>query len=303
LDDLHFLIRERHLYWQANWDGALSGAAPLFLAVNLFFLTTGLAHAWKEKGLQGLAPLAIFVAYTMSNALARTSGGRYLVPADWLLILYYLLGVFHVISWGVNMLGKSWSIFAAGPQIRTPDMRGLRSGIMIAFIVLVALGSLLPLSELLYLPRYRALNPVETLASNRPLVEEAGLNYHDLDTFLQNPGANILIGRALYPRFYKMNQGNYQGIFYPFHTLAFPRTAFKLIGLAGEHSVVLPGEMPEYLPHASDVLVLGCNGTEYFDALMVIVLDDNEAAYSRHPEAPLGCPMPQPVCDNNSVCQ
>jgi hypothetical protein len=303
LDDLHYLIKERQPYWQANWDGSLTGAAPLFLALNLFFLTTGLAHAWKEKGLQGLTPLAIFVAYTMSNALARTSGGRYLVPADWLLILYYLLGVFHVISWAANFLGKSWSIFAAGPEIRTPDMRELRSGMVIASIVLVVLGSLLPISESLYLPRYRALNPVETLASHKSLVEEAGLKYHDLDTFLQNPGANILIGRVLYPRFYRMNQGNYQGIFYPFHTLAFPRTAFKLIGPAGEHSVVLPGGIPEYLPHASDVLVLGCNGMEYFDALMVITLDDQGAAYVRDPEAPLQCPLPQPICSNNSVCK
>ena len=102
LDDLRHLIKDRQPFWQVDWDGTLHGAAPFLLTLNLFLITTGVVRAWKEKGIQGLAPLAIFVAYTMSNALALTSGGRYLVPADWLLILYYLLGVFHVIAWGAN---------------------------------------------------------------------------------------------------------------------------------------------------------------------------------------------------------
>jgi hypothetical protein len=303
LDELRYLIKDRHPYWQANWDGSLHSAAPFFLILNSFFITTGIARAWKEKRILGLTPLAIFVAYTLSNALARTSGGRYLVPADWLLILYYLLGVFHVISWGANSLGISWNIFAADPGTRTPSVREFQSRAVGALAALLMLGALLPLSEALYLPRYHASDPMEALASHRALIEQTGLKIYDLDTFLQNPDADIVIGRALYPRFYKMNQGHYQGGFYPFHALGFPRTAFKLIGPAGEHSVVLPGGIPEYLPHASDVLVLGCNGTDYFDALVVIVLDGHGAAYVREPEAPLQCPLPQPVCNNNSVCQ
>jgi hypothetical protein len=303
LDELRYLIRDRHPYWQANWDGSLHGAAPLFLILNSFFITTGIARAWKEKRIQGLTPLAIFVAYTLSNALARTSGGRYLVPADWLLILYYLLGVFHILSWGANSLGISWNVFTADPEARTPIAREFRSRVGSAFAASLMLGALLPLSEALYLPRYQASDPMETLATNRALIEQTGLKIYDLDTFLKNPDADIVIGRALYPRFYKMNQGNYQGGFYPFHALGFPRTAFKLIGPAGEHSVVLPGDIPEYLPHASDVLVMGCNGMDYFDALVVIVLDGNGAAYVREPEAPLQCPLQQPVCNNNSVCR
>ena len=84
--------------------------------------------------------------------------------------------------------------------------------------------------------------------------------------------------------------------------MGFPRTAFKLIGPVGERSVVLPGGMPSYFPHTSDVLVLGCNGQNYFDALVVIVLDNNKAIYTRAPESELQCPLKQPVCNNNSVC-
>jgi hypothetical protein len=303
LDDLRYLIKDRQPYWQVDWDGSLPGAALFILSLNLFLITMGIARAWREKRIPGLVPLAMFIAYNMSNALARTSGGRYLVPADWILILYYLLGVFHVITWGANALGFSWNLFATDPEPAISGRQNLGTKVLGACAVLLVLGSLLPLSEMLYLPRYQDLDPQETLAENRPLIEQAGMQLPQLETFLQSPGSELLIGRALYPRSYKMDQGEFVGAFFPYDTLGFPRTAFMLIGPAGERGVVLPGDIPEYLPHTSDVLVLGCQGATNFDALMVIVLNGNKVAYSRQPEAPLQCPVPQPVCDNNSVCQ
>ena len=303
LDELRHLIRERNPYWQTDWDGSLTATAAFFLSLNLFFITLGISLAWREKHLLGLTPLAIFVAYNISNGLARTSGGRYLVPTDWILILYYLLGVFHVITWVANSLGKAWNVFATTSEPNILDRKSSVSKALGAFIVLFLFGSLIPLSEHLYPPRYQNINPVETLADKRLLIEQAGLEPHDLDTFLQYPDAKILVGRVLYPRYYKANQGEFVSAFYPYHNLGFPRTAFKLVGPVGESSIVLPESVPANLAHASDVLVLGCKMQNYVDALVVIELGKNGTAYARQPEAPLQCPLQQPVCNNNSVCQ
>jgi len=306
LDDLEHLIRERNpYYWKAEWDGTFNGTAPLFLVLNLFFIATGIAFAWKEKRLAGLTPLAIFVAYNISNGLARTSGGRYIVPVDWIVPLYYLLGVFYIITWLANTMGAQWNIFPKTPEQATQKYNGTSqlSKTLFVFVILFGLGWLIPLSENLRQPRYQNINPTEILATNRALVEDAGLKSNDLVKFLQSPNASMFIGRALYPRYYKMNQGSFPSAFYPYNTLGFPRTAFKVIGPAGEYSVVLPGDVPQYLPHTSDVLVLGCNGQDYFDALVVIVLGDNGLIYTRQPESELQCPLQQPVCNNNSVCQ
>jgi hypothetical protein len=306
MDDLRYLVKERSPYWQTNWDGSLTGIATVILFLNLFFITLGIALAWKRQGLSGLTPLVIFIVYNISNGLARTSGGRYIVPVDWIVVVYYLLGVLWIITWVANLIGVSWKTFSVplAPDLSTPITGDRYFSKSLGIITtLVLFGALIPVSENLYLPRYQNLEPLETLSDNRALLEQAGLKLYDLDTFLQTPDADILVGRALYPRFYKMNQGEFLGAFYPYNTLQFPRTAFKLIGPAGEYSVVLPGETPEYFPHASDVLVLGCNGTHYFDALAVIVLDDNGSIYRRDPEVPLQCPFQEPVCNNNSVCQ
>jgi len=302
LDDLRQLIRERHPYWQASWDGTFDRIALFFLVLNLFLISLGIARAWKEARLQGLMPLVIFIAYNISNALARTSGGRYLVPTDWFLIFYYLWGVFHIIAWVANNLGMKWNIFATA-EAKTPGRGEARSKALGTFTVFLLFGALLPLSEILYLPRYQNIDPQERLASSKALIEQTGLKLDELDAFVQNPHASIVIGRALYPRFYKMDQGEFQGAFYPYQTLEFPRTAFKLIGPGGEHSIILPGHDPVSLPHTSDVLVVGCQRLDYFDALLVIVLGNNGAVYERVPKAPLACPLQQPVCSNNSVCQ
>jgi hypothetical protein len=305
LDDLRHLIRERDPhYWQADWNGTLTSTAMFFLVLNIFFITSGITLGWVKKRWQGLAPLAIFVVYNMSNGLARTSGGRYIVPVDWVIILYYMLGVFYVITWLANTVGICWNIFstASGSQI-TNNPKAPFSNAAKVLVTLLLIGSLLPLSESISLPRYANIDPMETLASKRALIEETGMQFYDLDTFLQNPDARIFIGRVLYPRSYKMNQGEFKDAFYPYAVMDFPRTAFKLIGPAGDQSIVLPGATPQYLPHTSDALVIGCKGQNYIDALVVIVLDENQAIYTRSPVSELQCPLQQPVCNNNSVCK
>jgi len=74
-------------------------------------------------------------------------------------------------------------------------------------------------------------------------------------------------------------------------------------GPTGQHSVILPGDDFRYFPHASDVLVLGCNNQNYVDAFAVIILDENGTLYTRQPVSELQCPLQQPVCNNNLVCK
>lgn len=305
LDDIRHLIKERSPYWQASWDGSISGSALALLCLNLFFVSTGIALAWQQQRLRGLAPLVLFLIYNLSNALARTSGGRYLVPLDWILVIYYLLGVFHVITWLANDLEIAWHIFSTSTEEVSSSQGNLYTKSLGVFSALLLFGSLLPLSEHLRAPRYENQDPLAILNQNSTQLGEAGLTQNALHEFLQSPNAKVLLGRALYPRYYKMNQGEFVNAFYPYQTLDFPRTAFQLIGPAGDYGVILPmHDAPEYFPHTGDMLVVGCSEQNYLDALLVIVLGDHNSLYIRKPvAATLQCPLPQPVCNNNSICQ
>jgi hypothetical protein len=303
LDDLRHTVKENHPYWQPDWDGSFTNISFLLFALNIFFIVLGITVAWKQHRLIGLVPLAIFVFYNLSNGFARTSGGRYIVPIDWIITIYFLIGVFQTIILVANAVGAGWTLFPESTEQSAPKQSFLRnrlSNVLVTLAILFGVGSLVPLAETLHPNRYLDFDISKALSEHEAQIDNAGLSLQEVDSFLQNPKATISVGRALYPRYYIENEGEVH--FYPVVVMGFPRTTFTLIGNGGEKGIVLPGEKPNYFPHAVDAIVIGCKEKFYVDALAVILLDETGGVYTRSPASPLQCPLRQPVCDNNHNC-
>jgi hypothetical protein len=303
LDDLRHTVKESYPYWRPDWDGSFPNLSLLIFLLNLFLILSGISLAWQQHRLTGLIPLAVFIFYNLSNGFARTSGGRYIVPIDWILTLYFLIGIFHVIVSSANALGNRWTLFAepVSPEMpRQSDLRKSAARALGILAILFGLGALTPLAESLHPARYQNYEVAKALAERETQIAVAGLSLPEIDSFLQNPKAEISVGRALYPRYYIENEGEVH--FYPVVVMGFPRTTFTLIGPKGEQGIVLPGEKPKHFPHAGDVIILGCKEQFYVDALAVILLDETGTIYTRSPESALQCPLRQPVCDNNHNC-
>ena len=305
LNDLWHTVKTDPSYWKADWDGTIAPASFFLLAVNLFMIMLGIGVLWKYQRLPGMVPLLTFAIYNLSNSMARTSGGRYIVPMDWIPSLYFMAGVLFLFVQAARWTGfRQMSIFEADhrDEIAAPTVASWPK-VILAVIVLFAVGSLVPLSEKLFPTRYSGFDIHGTLQEYGPQVAKAGIDPEQLSAFLKSPGAEALVGRTLYPRSYKMGQGEVTFYFYPFTSMDFPRTGFFLVGPHGQDNILLPGDTPAYLPHTADVLVIGCRDEKYVDALMVIVLDKGGAIYTRRPMTELACPMKLPVCDNKSNCQ
>jgi hypothetical protein len=305
-DDMRHTVKGDGSLWRADWHGNFTPSAVLFLAMNIFFIVLGISVAWKYQGLVGLVPLAIFVMYNMANALARTSGGRYIVPADWIIPFYFVVGILFTFRQVANSVLRKPVSFFDVPRASDTAPNRPRSPWTTTFLVFVALfgvGLLVPLSEHLHSPRYTSLDSKTILQQHEAQITQAGLDLEQINKFLENPGAEILIGRVLYPRSFKMGQGIVNFYFFPFTIMEFPRTGFFLIGPKGQDNILLPGSVPKYLPHATDALVLGCRGQNYIDAIMVMVLEKSDPVYTRWPKSELTCPLQQPICENNTVCQ
>jgi hypothetical protein len=303
MDDLRHTVKDAYPYWQPDWEGSFNVSSFFFFVLNIFFIVLGVGIAWDKLRMPGLTPLAIFIFYDISAGLARTSGGRYLVPMDWIISIYFLLGVFQLITWFANTLGIKWELFSTSirPAIaQNIPSRKLANSIFI-LAALFGLGSLIPLSERFYQPRYQNTDATQALVEHEQVVESAGLSMIDIDLFLNNANAELLIGRILYPRYYPINRGEI--FIYPYVTMGFPRTAFTFIGPHGDRGIILPGDVPKYFPHAADALILGCKEEKYLDALAVILLDDSGTVYTRSPKSDLQCPLKQPVCNSNRVCR
>jgi hypothetical protein len=304
LDDVRHTVKDNHPFWRADWDGVFTPASLFFFIVNLFLIVLGIAIAWSQQRWVGITPLAIFMFYNVSNALARTSGGRYIVPIDWILSLYFVLGVLYLIRLGAGFanigLGELVGSDASDPAEINAGRSPKKTAVII-LTILFGIGSLLPLSERLHSPRFSGTDAAALLDKHQGQLNAAGLSVPQIQSFLQNPDAEVVVGRTLYPRFFQIGRGEMH--FYPYTEMGFPRTGFLLIGPAGQQAILLPAEEPVQLSHGTDVLVLGCKGPNYTDALAVVVLDKTSAVYTRSPASELTCPLKQPVCDNNHVCK
>lgn len=297
--DLVTIVKQTETYWNPYWDGALSPSARILLLINVMFIALGVGAAWRRARLIGLFPLLGMLIYFTINSLVRTSGGRYLAPADWVVVLYYILGLMALLEFGAAWLGERYDIAAEVLDDRPkPAWHGL-----VVLAAIAAMGSLIPLTNLLNPPRYERLDTLQITAKlDSQFLAEHGITDGELQSFLEQEQAFILEGRALYPR--HIWRGVNPRI--PGHLLSrkpYSRMAFTAIGRHGHLPVVLvTGDEWFDFPHTADVFVIGCREDEFLDAWAVI-LPEIAAVYVRQPETPPHCPLPEPVCDNNGWCR
>lgn len=296
-DSLWNTIKEGAPYWRLDWiGGGLGAAANLLIAANLALISLGMGTAWERRRFIGVLPAVIFAAYLLTNALAFTSGGRYIVPVDWVVCLYFMLGMFQVGSWLVQLAG----VGAGGEALESENDPAPPHSIpyfraAAALVVVFALGALTPLSEVPFPKRYQTLPQEGMLAmlEAQGWLERAGFERDSLAEFLSDPQARIVHGRALYPRFYHAGQGEPKRLF-PYQPLGYSRLAFAAIGNFGVENVVIPGGRPRFDLHAGDVIVIGCAGEQYLDGLVVISLAEPGYVYHRSPHSEMKCPLQPP---------
>lgn len=158
-DDLWNTIKLSTPYWKNNWLGEGLGLTKgIFLFINMALVSLGFGAMWARNRIASLLPVSFFLTYIFSNALAFTSGGRYIVPVDWIICIYYIARLLQIITWTLKWAG--WHIsseilsFDPEPKFSLPQSSERFSGIISAFVLVFAIGSLIPLAEKPFERRY-----------------------------------------------------------------------------------------------------------------------------------------------------
>lgn len=323
LDNLRHVV-DNYPYWgrMTNYSpGQISGFMGIFLAINLFLLAIGFGAVWKRVGFVAIVPLAVFLFYNLANAFARTSGGRYIVPVDWVVYFYYAIGLVEIIRFCISKIGFQTNDFWGGEfDNKHDEIRKLswsKAGLVILPFFLIVAS--LPLIEL----ASPGAKPPQTTGAllqqmnKASFSETSGLSQPEVEEFLANPDAILISGRGFYPRYYSHDEGEpiLPGLITPYTPREFPRLVFTLLLPDKDKSVVLPLDKPRLkFPDAAQVIVGGCQVIQnpndplssylnYIDAAFVVILDKPGEIYIRDPKAPLTCPLRVPVCDNNHNCK
>lgn len=283
-------------YWR-QWDGRFTASALVALVLNLVLIAYGVNEAWKRNRWAGIAPLALVVTYLVANALFRNSGGRYILPIDWAVLVYFSVGLAQLTMVGVaylrgapvveKLIGEAEPALAPSP----PLLRSWR--FYAAIIGLFLLGCAAPALEASFPMRYdqarREAMVLALLRTEQLTKTQRG----DLHVFLSRGGI-AFAGRALYPRYFAPDEGD-PGTSKknPFAPKPYPRIAFYLAG-SPNWTMALPidGE-PSSFPNGQDVLVLGCNQNDILLVAPISAEGTVDQVYLRsHLPAKLKCPLP-----------
>ncbi len=117
------LFAPLNLYW-ISWDGNLSWYNFALVIIYLAVIAVGLGAVWKRFRWVGLVPLAFSLGYSMANGLARFSGWRYDLPADWISYFYFGIGVAEILGAVALIFGaKSEKIFTSISNYWLPDTK------------------------------------------------------------------------------------------------------------------------------------------------------------------------------------
>jgi hypothetical protein len=244
------LLWPQHAFWQGNTP------AP-FVIVYLCLFCLGLAAAWHKNGLVGLLPLVISLIYNAWTALFLSSGDRFLVPVDWAVYLYLFFGLLtlvslifagreHVSAWIAARDNGEPADGDAGPV----SVRRLL--LTAAFILL--LGASLPLTEF-------AFPKIAPLKAAAPL-----------------PGESVFSGRAVYPRFYKANQGEPGSAKLGYGKSAQARLVFYLVGEQSGLVIFPINTSPGFFPNAANVTIYGTQQDGFMQAERITVEQNGKTA-------------------------
>ncbi len=244
------LLWPQHAFWQGN-------TPEPFVIVYLCLFCLGLAAAWHKNGLLGLLPLVISLIYNAWTALFLSSGDRFLVPVDWAVYLYLFFGLLTLVS--LIFAGReqvsAWMAVryngeAAHGQSGPVSVRGLL--LTAAFVLL--LGASVPLTELAF-PK---IAPLKAAAPS--------------------PGELVFSGRAIYPRFYKANQGEPGSAKLGYGKSPQARLVFYLVGQTNG-LVIFPIETsPGFFPNAANVTIYGTQQDGFMQAERITVEQNGKTA-------------------------
>ncbi len=260
-------------YWKLHWDGVLQPDAYLILFMVLSFFSLGISAAWVRLKAAGIAPLLVVLGYDISTALALTSGGRYMMPMDWLVLLYFSIGVIEAKNWLFACTGWDKDTHAPAPNDDVVSRKLNYGSFASIALIFVLMGALPVFLEVLPPTRYAPVskNDITKIIGTVPELTTTPAQTQ-ISALLQEPGTRFEHGRALYPRYYPANQGESHLVNGPVLTNSydFNRLTFYFIG-TNSLLVILPiTDIPADFSMDAEAWMIGCDRGTYVEALFVI---------------------------------
>ncbi len=252
-------------FWE-GWEGRPTLSQGLLLAFYVFLFGLGLSTAWQRNGWLGFLPLGVNLLYNLSTSVALISGQRFMLTLDWSIYLYYMIGLFALLSAFLFTLesGRSvilkWYEANALSFVEQVDLKKWRQYIF-AGLLFFGIGASLPLSEMVFPKKYQPVTKDEMLdeLASSPAVKQSKLDAFCLQKIVDENHLSFAQGLAVYPRYYQAGDGETFTDSAGYKPVDEGRLVFQMIGTIDQRIIFPMSLQPEFFPNASDA-------TLWFDA-------------------------------------
>ncbi len=262
-----------NIYW-TSWDGRLSLANQLLLIFYLAIISLGIASAWRRFRWVGLTPLAFNLGYALSNGVARFSGWRYDLPADWVFYFYFGIGFLESLLILSSFFGVSGEkiIFLPVKKNKQPGQSAVAILLLVTLFLLV--GSAPLIVEKAVPPHFEPVTDEELLTTIAPFSDE-------IEEFSTQENARMMMGRLLTPRVFSRGSGiASSNPWAAYATRDFPRVGFLLIN-QNRTDVVFPiKHITDEFANGEDVILLGCQQEDHLEARFIYWMDTGKTLFS-----------------------
>lgn len=256
------------------WGSLKTNQLPIF-SFYLFLFGLGIVIAFQRHKWLGLFPLALGLIYNVWTALFLSSGERFVIPLDWSILLYQLLGL---IGLGTLILSFTryanqsasfwtWQLGAAQKVFQYTESSS-RQKIIFTGIFILLFSIFTPLTEFIFPKKYE-------LPSTQTVTQITGVIPSDSEI--------IIYGRAVYPRYYESGEGEPETAKLGYEISETPRLVFFVVGTENSLVIFNLETVPEFFPHASDVYLIGTFSEGYFSPRVAYVSKNGESAVYKIP--------------------
>ncbi len=296
--DLHHIYtQEGDGLWKDNWQGTFSVRQWISIGIWVLLFSAGIGVLIKTHGLAGFSIIYFGIVYALSIGISRSSGGRYIVPINWIPTL---------------LLAFCCSLILSRGKIEIPEAHFNKlpawqpvcalAGFFCFFSAMILFEKLIP-------QKITSAPEGDLSVLKERLSDQTYINWDLVESQFEEGTLHITHGVSEYPRFYYFRGGEHisRGALM---RKEFSRMTFIGLGMddgrrsSAEYMIPRMNLISEF-PQDSVYRAISCTSEFGYEDVLAVTIDTPSGevyTYLRNPLPEFACPVPEPVCPSIENC-
>ena len=297
----HLYTQDKDGLWSDCWTGSFT--IPQWISLGIWLLMGSIAAGIliRMHGISGFSILYFWVVYAFSIGFSRSSGGRYVVPENWIPML--------LLAFCCTLILSKFRIEPAEFSQKAQSLPKWQP-VMALFVFTAFFGSMLFFEKTL--PAKKTDAPEGDLAVLRQRLgrENITIDWKQLEQQIKDGKTHVTHGVAIYPRFYYYNNGEHSanGVLM---TKDYSRMTFyglnkDLSGPSYREYLMPHKDLITDFPQDSIYRAISCKSEYGYEDVLAVSIETPKGdifTYVRDPLQEFSCPVKEPVCHSVENCE